>query len=924
MKRAKRCSVALLLFLLTVSSPSGAAFELRPTRLDGSVIPTQAPLVTSALRDEGWSIGWMHLAPHEATDVSLDALGVSWSHRARWSAQIARLGTPHYTEWMTQLSCRPHEQVAIAIDHLRSAADANLEETGIRTRSTTTVTAALDRSFGEFARAQLFAMDLLRTGDAQLLGVAPTIGGRVSLNVGRFVLGHARSWEVSERRSPREAFELSWRGHPSFEIGQSWIDRGASVGNWLRLHFDHVGVCVWRTRLESGASTSGVAVAFTRSTNASPPEASRASTETARRRELAATPSADTAQRRDLRAARSPDTAQQHEFAATHAPDTAQRYEFAATQTSDTAQRRLLPATHTPVSVWETDPTSGDSWSSAWADSLWSVQDSLEERAREELESGFDLLAPYPRSENARGHESRTRAPSWERESDSDLHLPIPLSELEGDAVARLLGMERAQADSIALHLRRASTLRELSLEASGPVRDLAPYLTSRSRSPAPDGRNSIGSIPLDGRSVISSSRAQRTWRLETQRTITSLSRATRMAARLRARNVEVEARARRPDAGDGWSSLRVEGTAWTVMGGDGFGLPAPGDLWHPNARARRDTDGQAAWVEMRLGSLHALGSGRKDDGSLSLGFHRPTWSVALARLPRDLGLSQLLLRGSSERSEWSLSAVQPSEGMVRLGAALGDAFSWERIDLRGRARWEEGFGRPEQPASRLSAPTSLRSRRELSAALDSKRASADLSLEWRSRASDLAPGAAADETRRWRLGARTRSWGGRAELRLARSHTDARRRSESPFDFGTRTRDVRGTARLIVMRDRSPKSVVPGVEAGIEQRATNTGSWSGRWSGAWLQGTHRLASWGFGLVEAMPAPGRTLSVAPRWVGGRRISVPVRSLLFGFRVRKSTRLLRCDFKAVGPLSPLGPPRFELVVGLLAEPRPPTR
>lgn len=847
MKSAARCATILLL-LLMIPLPTDAAFELRPTRLDGGAgsTPLESPLDTSAQPEAGggWSIGWMHVAPHQSADVSLDALGVSWSHRPRWTARVAHLGAPHYAEWMAQLSCRPHENLSIAIDHLRSVADANLEEIGIRDRSTTTLSAATDHSFGQHAHAQVFAADIFRTGDARLLGVAPTVGGRASLNLGRFEIGHGRSWELSDRRSPREEFEISWRGHPSFEIGQSWIDRGASVGNWLRFRFDHVGICIWRARLESGASTSGVAIAFTRP--AQPQDAGSVA-------EMATNNAA-----RSIRSA-----------AATAASSTA------ATTEPPRGVRRSNDRSDPPsdaVAVWEMDPRTGDSWSAEWADSLWSVQDSLEEQARQ------DVI-----------------------ETRSDFEAPIPLEDVDGETVARLLGLTPAEADSIARRVREASSLRELSLDARGPIRDLVPYLTGHSRS-AP---------------TISSMRADRGWRAEAQRAITSSSRSTRVAARMRYRDVEVEARARRADA-SGWSSVRVEGTAWTVVGGDGFALPAPRDLWHIQARARRASQGEAVWVETRSGPVRALAGGAKQDGLLELGFHRPTWSIALARLPRDLGLSQLMVRGSSGRSEWALSLVQPATRMTRFGAALRDAFTWEGVGLRGQARWEEAFGRTGRPMLRLSAPSSLRSRRELSAALESKRASADLSLEWRSRASDLQPGAAADETRRWRFGARARSWGGRAELRVARSHTDARRRSDSPFEIGTRTRDIRGTARLVLMLDRSRRSVVPGIEAGIEQRATNTGSWSGRWSGAWLEGGHRIADWGIGVIEATPAPGRTLSVAPRWVGGRRISSPVRTLLFGVRVRKNARILRCDFKAVGPLSPLGSPRFELVIGLLAQ------
>ena len=885
MKNAAWCATILLL-LLTLPSPTDAAFELRPTRLGGGAgaMPLESPIEDSAPTHArgGWSIGWMHVTPHQSADVSLDALGVSLSHRPRWTARVARLAAPHYAEWMAQLSCQPQENFSIAIDHLRSVTDANLEEIGIRNRSTTTLSAALDRSFGAHAHAQIFAADIFRTGDARLLGVAPTVGGRASLNLGRFEIGHGRSWELSDRRSPREAFEISWRGHPSFEIGQSWIDRGASVGNWLRFRFDHVGICIWRARLESGASTSGVAIAFTRPAQ---PQHAESATNFRARNAAASMKSTTTTASGPMIGATASTTAS---FMARPtgvtqatagnvsgtAATTAASWTAATTEFPRVVRRpndRSEPPSNA-VSAWDMDPRTGDSWSAEWADSLWSVQDSLEEQAHQ------DVI-----------------------EIRSDFETPIPLEEVDGEAVARLLGLTRAEADSIARRVREASSLRELSLDARGPVRDLVPYLTSQSRSEP----------------TISSVRADRSWRAEAQRVITSSSRSSRIAARMRYRDVEVEARARRAGA-SGWSSARVEGATWTVMGGDGFALPAPRDLWHSQARARRASQGEAVWVETRSGPVHALAGGANQDGLLELGFRRPTWSIALARLPRDLGLSQLMLHGSSGRSEWALSLVQPSARMTRLGAALRNAFTWESVGLRGQARWEEAFGRTGRPMLRLSAPTSLRSRRELSGALESRRAAADLSLEWRSRASDLQPGAAADETRRWRFGAHARSWGGRAELRIARSHTDARRRAESPFEVGTRTRDIRGTARLVVTLDRLRRSVVPGVEAGIEQRATNTGSWSGRWSGAWLEGAHRFADWGIGLLEATPAPGRTLSLAPRWVGGRRISVPARTLLFGVRVRKNARFLRYDFKAVGPLSPLGAPRFEIMIGLIAQ------
>lgn len=433
-------------------------------------------------------------------------------------------------------------------------------------------------------------------------------------------------------------------------------------------------------------------------------------------------------------------------------------------------------------------------------------------------------------------------------------------------------------------------------------MRDLAPYLTAVLPSPDPS-RLLLREDP-------------RRWSIALERTLTPTSRSSRLQAEARYRNVEVEARARRSDTTPGWRSVRLGSPNWTVMGGDGFGLPAPRDLWHQSARPRR-AEGRAAWLETSFGPFGALASASAEDASFELSLRRPRWNLALARLPRDLGGAQLLLCGGGRESEWTLSIVRISETHLRSGARIRREQAWNDFDFRAEGRWDESVRRNDARASRLSAPAALRFRRELLTSATSRRLSADLAMEWRARATALQPGAASDETRRWRFGARARRFGARFEIRLARSHTDAQGRSETPFVAGTRTRDIRGTGRLAVQRD-SGAPVRPGIEIGIEQRATNSGSWSGRWGGAWLEGRDRSFDWGIGLLEVSPAPERTIGVAPRWTGGRRISVATHSLLFGLRVRRNARFLRCDFKAVGPLSPLAPPRFELTLAVKAD------
>lgn len=898
MKGSGPCALILALLAAPLSS-SSAAFELRPTRAGGSaLVPAsfEGPMFARAGGDERrWSIGWLHMTPSQSTEVSLDAIAVSLPRRFRWGARLSRLGAPHYAEWMTQLSCQPHRDLLIAVDHLRSTVDANLAELGIRGRSATTFSVAAERRIGTALRMHVHAADLLPMGDAERLGVAPSIGYRTSIRLAGVELGHGRSWQLSERSRSEDSYEIAWTGHPSVQIGQSWGDRGSSVANWLRLQFDPAGVCIWRAQSESGASISGVSVTFTRS----PREEVRADF------------------RSDIRTR--PRSRVLAELEST-------RIESGAMESGPSVSLERPRERVDRLSSWEQDPDGEESWSANWADSLWSIQDSLEEHAREpELDEGSgndhsaspkvsreDSNTPAAIADSLVGSaRSRFSFPDSSTAEAAPLPVPIPLQDVRGSDVARLLSLEPSRADSVAERIRGASSMRQLSLgPPDDPVRDLVPYLTA---SPA-----SLTAIPASPEPLPRSRNAGGAWSVQVDRTFTMKGESSRAQARMRFRGSEIETRVRRSDRSNGWTSVRAGSATWAVMGGTGFGLPAPRDLWHQTARTRRATQGRAAWLEMPLGSLSVLASAAEQDGSIELSWRRPSWNLALARLPRDLGIAQLLASGRSDRSSWGASLVQISRRMVRTGAMIQREHEWDEADLRAQVRWEEAIGYPRVPALRLSAPSSIRHRRELLVSAKSRRLSADLAVEWRARSMAARPDAASDETRRWRLGTRARYGGARAEIRLARSHTDAHRRSETPFEAGTKTRDIRGTARVVLWRDRPRGNAIPGIELGLEQRSTNSGSWSGRWAGAWMEGRHRLLDWGVGLMEVTPAPGRTTGVTPRWVGGRRISVSTRSLLFGIRLRRSAWLVRYDLRAVCPLSPIASPQFELTVGLVAD------
>jgi hypothetical protein len=190
--------------------------------------------------------------------------------------------------------------------------------------------------------------------------------------------------------------------------------------------------------------------------------------------------------------------------------------------------------------------------------------------------------------------------------------------------------------------------------------------------------------------------------------------------------------------------------------------------------------------------------------------------------------------------------------------------------------------------------------------------------MEWRARETAPWKHAARDESARWRLQASTSRHGMRGELRLARVRRITHRESDIPFVSGTRVHDARATVRAILTVPERSTGLLGGLEAGTEERTTNTGTWTGRWTGLWAEGDRLQTRWTAGLAELAPAPGRSLSVSPRWVGGRAYSVSRRTLLAGARCTRRGRHVDADVRVLAPVSPAGPPRIELALVWEAE------
>ncbi|MCA9727394.1 MAG: hypothetical protein KC729_06910, partial [Candidatus Eisenbacteria bacterium] len=218
------------------AAPAQAAFELRPHRLGNvSWMPRlEEPFSPRGpVTEPGWSTGWLHASHQGASDVSLDAIAVARSGSSSWGVRVARLGTAHYSEWMTQASLRPFPHLSLAIEHLTSGGDAAFRELGIRSYSAVTLSAAAQRALGRRVRLEIAGNDWVRGGPTEKLGIVPALDLRGDLRIGRGVsLGFGRSWWFAEGKRSGSTFGVSWTPHPHLSLGQSITD-GSGLTHWL-------------------------------------------------------------------------------------------------------------------------------------------------------------------------------------------------------------------------------------------------------------------------------------------------------------------------------------------------------------------------------------------------------------------------------------------------------------------------------------------------------------------------------------------------------------------------------------------------------------------------------------------------------------------------------------------------------------------